>query len=227
MEIWIVDDAFFMRNMLEYMISTYVKKECRDKIVTIREFENGKQVVEAYKLAHEKKEKIDLIFMDITMPVMDGIDASKEIFSINPSCPIIIISSLSVEEKRQEALSLDIKTILNKPFLEKEVEKITESLLYPLEYDENGNLCNMKEEIFLRLLSKRKSRLSDLIAYFRSDYDFSSPELGQKIIEFVQKSKDKTLLSLLVEHGHALDKKTLYTLKGFRIRELTNVNWKG
>lgn len=227
MNIWIVDDAFFMRRLLSVMISTYRDKECPGKVINLKEFENGKEVVEAYKLAHEKKEKIDLILMDITMPVMDGVDATTEIFSINPSCPIIITSSVSAEEKRQEVLSLGIKTIINKPFLEEVVEGMIDSLLFPLEYDKNGNLCNMNEEMFFRLLSKHHFRLNDLKAYIRFGYDFSSPKLGKKIINILQKTQDEELLYFLLDNGNRLDKRTLHTLKGFRIRQLTNVSWKG
>jgi len=55
---------------------------------------NGKQAVELYKA---NQPSIDLILMDITMPIMNGIEAHKELKQINPKVLIILMSGYSQE----------------------------------------------------------------------------------------------------------------------------------
>jgi YesN/AraC family two-component response regulator len=67
-----------MREILKIMLRDY-------KII---EASNGKEAVELYK-----KEKPDLVLMDIMMPVMSGIDAVKEIKKIDPNAKIVAITA--------------------------------------------------------------------------------------------------------------------------------------
>jgi len=55
---------------------------------------NGKEAVDIYKSA---KDDIDLILMDITMPVMSGIEAYKELSKHDPSVSILLMSAYSKE----------------------------------------------------------------------------------------------------------------------------------
>ncbi len=55
---------------------------------------NGKEAIEIYKL---NPDKIDLILMDITMPVMSGIDAYKELTKHNQDVTILLMSAYSQE----------------------------------------------------------------------------------------------------------------------------------
>jgi two-component system chemotaxis response regulator CheY len=71
-KILLVDDSKTNRMVLKAIINNYIKNNSlEEKIVTI-EVENGQEALDV-----SEKEKIDLIFMDIMMPVMDGIEATK------------------------------------------------------------------------------------------------------------------------------------------------------
>ena len=58
----------------------------------------------------------DVVIMDITMPVLDGMSASKEILGINPAAKIIILSSMGDDKLIAEARSLGVSEYLQKPF---------------------------------------------------------------------------------------------------------------
>ena len=69
----------------------------------------------------------DLILMDIQMPVMDGIDATKEIRSLGMKLPIV---GLSASVRREDFLDIGLNDWISKPVRLKELQtKITEVLL--------------------------------------------------------------------------------------------------
>lgn len=73
---------------------------------------NGKEAVDIYR---ERGKEIDLIIMDLIMPVMDGPTASKEILTIDKNARIIISSGYS-QDRIEELEGYGIKGFINKPF---------------------------------------------------------------------------------------------------------------
>jgi two-component system chemotaxis response regulator CheY len=72
---------------------------------------NGKEAVEIYKALNEKP---DVIIMDHRMPIMNGIEASKEIIDFDKKAKIIFASAdLTIQE---EAISLGVISFKGKPF---------------------------------------------------------------------------------------------------------------
>lgn len=106
----IVDDETAMREILKIMLRDY-------KVI---EASNGKEAVELYK-----KEKPDLVLMDIMMPVMSGIDAVKEIKKIDPNAKIIAVTAYA-SSKGEKAIEAGVYKILKKPFTRKEILKVIE-----------------------------------------------------------------------------------------------------
>jgi len=66
----IVEDEFLNRKVLRSFLMTLFEVD----IVV-----NGREAVEAFKMAHEEEQPYDLILMDIMMPEVDGIEALKRI----------------------------------------------------------------------------------------------------------------------------------------------------
>jgi len=77
----------------------------------IIEASNGKVAIELV----EKHPEINLILMDIKMPVMDGHEAMKEIKMKNPNMPIIALSAFAMESDKKEALKNGFDEYLTKP----------------------------------------------------------------------------------------------------------------
>ncbi|MDP2113452.1 MAG: ATP-binding protein, partial [Bacteroidota bacterium] len=73
---------------------------------------NGAEVVDICRLTHN----VDLVLMDIKMPVMDGYTATKLIRKFKSDLPIIAQTAYADERDRQEALAMGCSDYISKPF---------------------------------------------------------------------------------------------------------------
>ena len=85
MKIAIVEDNAEYIETLKSYIERYAKEN--DLSIAISMFQNGERIVNDFKSDY------DIIFMDIEMPVMNGIEASTKIREIDTECVIIFISN--------------------------------------------------------------------------------------------------------------------------------------
>ncbi len=72
---------------------------------------NGKEAVDIC----EVNDKIDLVLMDIKMPIMDGYDATKRIKKLRPNLPVVAQTAYSTEEDIERALAAGCDDFLAKP----------------------------------------------------------------------------------------------------------------
>ncbi|RFN59008.1 tetratricopeptide repeat-containing hybrid sensor histidine kinase/response regulator [Marixanthomonas ophiurae] len=73
--------------------------------------ENGKQAVEQIK-----QNTFDLVLMDINMPVMNGLEATKKIRAFNTTIPIVALTAVEVEDMRFEIYNSGMNDIIVKPY---------------------------------------------------------------------------------------------------------------
>jgi len=102
--IMIVDDAAFMRMM----IRENLKKTGFSDFV---EAGNGEEAVTLYAETHP-----DLILLDITMPVKDGLVALQEIRESDPNARVVMCSAMGQESMVIEAVKLGALDFIVKPF---------------------------------------------------------------------------------------------------------------
>ena len=90
------------------------------------EVENGRQAVDAVR-----REEPDLVLMDVTLPVVDGLQATREIRSEEKfeRLPIIILSAHDNEEIRRQAAEAGGSEYLSKPFEVAELKKLIDGCL--------------------------------------------------------------------------------------------------
>ena len=100
----IVDDAAFMRMMIKDILE-------KNGFEIVGEGNNGIKAVELYK-----KEKPDIVTMDITMPDMDGIEAVKEIKAFDPAAKIIMCSAMGQQTMVMDAIRAGARDFIVKPF---------------------------------------------------------------------------------------------------------------
>lgn len=107
LNVLIVDDDFINLKLLEVLLK---KNESVDKIF---EAKNGVEAIDILK-----KESIDLMLLDILMPVMDGIEVLKIIKSDEnlKNIPVIVLST--DETKKIESLDNGANDFINKPIRE-------------------------------------------------------------------------------------------------------------
>ncbi len=68
-----------------------------------------------------KKQKFDVILMDVMMPIMDGITALKEMRKTGINTPIIMLTAKSQIDDKVEGLDSGAKDCLTKPFDKKKL----------------------------------------------------------------------------------------------------------
>jgi len=87
--------------------------------------ENGFEAIE-YVKSHKPK----LIFLDIKMPGMDGIEVLKRLRQEKVDAAVVIVTATTKAHYEEEAENLGISGYLHKPFEVDEVEDITRRVLH-------------------------------------------------------------------------------------------------
>ncbi len=109
MNILIVDDNANNRMILKLLLEDY---ECENNktIFKIEEASNGLKAVEMCENG-----SFDMVLMDIMMPVMDGIEATKIIRETNPNIMIIAVSAVDDSARQKKILSSGAEDYISKP----------------------------------------------------------------------------------------------------------------
>jgi len=101
--ILIADDSVFIR---EALCNLFEREEDFD---VCGEAENGKEAVEKAQALHP-----DLILLDLSMPVMNGLDATRALKRLMPEVPIIMYSAYGDSSTEKEARSAGVSALVSK-----------------------------------------------------------------------------------------------------------------
>lgn len=102
-KVLLVDDAAFMRMRCAKLLT--------ENGYSVDEAENGLEAVDKYIAI-----KPDLVLMDITMPVMDGLTAVAEIKKVDPDAKIVMCSALGQQNTVMSAIKAGAKDFIVKPY---------------------------------------------------------------------------------------------------------------
>ena len=119
--ILVVDDLKSIRLTLGRILE--------DEGYTIVLAENGYQAIEA-----AKQTSFDLVFMDIKMPGINGVQTFREIKKISPRAAVIMMTASPAEELVREALDEGAYAVVYKPFDIEKIVSITKSALFPRQF---------------------------------------------------------------------------------------------
>jgi two-component system, chemotaxis family, chemotaxis protein CheY len=105
----VVDDEIFFRRLLWDILE-------KGGITVVAEAANGDQAVEKYR-----QYRPDVTFMDIFMPEKNGLEAIREIMTLDPGAKILVCSALGFEMEVEAARSSGARQLIMKPFMDDEI----------------------------------------------------------------------------------------------------------
>lgn len=108
-KILICDDSILARKQIKDIIATIGSPE-------IFEATDGQSAIDIYK-----KEKPNLVFLDIVMPKKDGNIAIEEIIAFDNDAIIIIVSSVGTQSQLKCALEAGATDFIQKPFSKEQI----------------------------------------------------------------------------------------------------------
>lgn len=112
----IVDDSKTSRALLKNILEEHGYE-------VLAEAENGQEGLERYK-----ELKPDFVTMDITMPVMDGIQTLVKIKEFDSNAKVIMVTAAGQKDKMLEAIKLGAAEFVTKPFETNQIISILESI---------------------------------------------------------------------------------------------------
>ncbi len=115
--ILIVDDSTFLRNKVRKVLE-------RGGYLVIGEAEDGASAVAQYRHLNPA-----LVTMDVVMPHMDGMQATREIRAIDPAARVVMVTSLGNQEQVLEALRAGALNFLVKPFSAEQLIRVVKRAL--------------------------------------------------------------------------------------------------
>jgi PAS domain S-box-containing protein len=134
--------------------------------VYITEVQNGKEAIKKVKA-----ENFDIILMDIQMPVMNGIEATKIIREeLNIKTPIVALTANAFKKQINLCLSVGMDAYVVKPFEER---RFIDVLLNVMEIENKSSQLN-KTELNLKSNNKKSFDLEYLNKISRGDQEFLS-----------------------------------------------------
>ena len=115
--ILIIDDSKTSRKVLKNLLQT-------DGHQIVAEAVNGEDGIKKFI-----EFKPDVVTMDITMPVMDGIEALKRIREIDSQAKVVMVTAAGQANKMYEAVKYGASEFLAKPFEPEQISEIISRIL--------------------------------------------------------------------------------------------------
>jgi len=154
------DNALNMKLMKAMLIKTGAK---------IISAENGSQVIEYFKNNH-----IDIILMDVHMPVIDGFQATKiirETEDNNKHIPIVALTANALKGDREKCLENGMDDYLSKPFKKNDLYEILKKHLLPKANEQEIELIDsisiFNKQAFLNTVGNNYDLFNEIIEDFK------------------------------------------------------------
>lgn len=207
LHILLVDDEHFLRqNMLRRIT------ELETDFVVEAQASDGQ---EALNILKEKD--IQLVFTDIRMPVMDGLELSKKIHTLYPDILTIILTGYADFSYAQEALRYGVFDYLLKPVDSEQLESVLNHALLKLKNDyeisdddaENQSSLSPEESVEKAISYMQQHYMEDIdIATLAEKLGFHSAYLTKLFNRYAGESPLKYLTNIRIHEAKRLLKDT-------------------
>ena len=117
MKYLVVDDSKLARLSIIKSLKT-----CNDS-AEVLQAENG---LEALNIL--KDEKPSVVFLDLTMPIMDGYEALEEIMKVAPQTKVIVVSADIQMQAKEKVINLGAQLHVQKPISAEKMQEILETI---------------------------------------------------------------------------------------------------
>jgi PAS domain S-box-containing protein len=114
---------------------------------------NGKEVVEAVKFT----EDIDIVLMDIQMPLLNGYDAAKQIKEFKPHLPIIAQTAFAMEGDKEKSILAGCDDYITKPIQPRQLLAKINQFLSHIEETGSSESEENSDQIFKNIKTKKNS----------------------------------------------------------------------
>ena len=121
--LYVEDDVDLLEETAEFL---------KDLFLSVDTAKNGLVAFNKYNEYHDRESKYyDLVITDVNMPVMDGMDLIKDVYSLNKIQPVIVVSAYSESSKLIQMIQSGVNNFLMKPINPEEFMK----MLYKISKD--------------------------------------------------------------------------------------------
>ncbi len=134
--ILVVDDETKIRELLDQHLS--------NEGYQVLQAANGQEAVEIVR-----NQQVDLVILDLMMPIMDGYEALRELRAINHRLPVIMLTAKTEEIDMLLGLELGADDYLTKPFSLRELTARIKSVLRRVS-DDSGFKDGLRQEQIIR-----------------------------------------------------------------------------
>jgi DNA-binding NarL/FixJ family response regulator len=149
-KILIADDHSMIRDGVKTLLSK------NKELTVVGEASNGRDAVEKFFILHP-----DLVILDISMPEMNGMEASQEILKENPEAKIIILSMYDDEDYISRCMEYGVKGYVIKNETGEELDYAVKTVLKGQNYFSS----QVQQAIFKKYsnnVTKKKEKESDI-----------------------------------------------------------------
>ena len=171
-KILIADDEFVERDGIIFLINKFSFE------LDIKECSDGEEA-----LNYIKENTVDILFTDVKMPFLDGLQLSKKAREIYPNLKIVIFSGFGEFEYAKRAIDIGVSDYILKPINPKEfketMEKVINDVNEEKKENKNNELRQFREKEYILLKIINGSSIDDLKEKFFMD----------KHIDFMDKYK--------------------------------------
>ncbi len=101
---------------------------------TIRVFRNGKEFVDFITMF---REKIDLVFMDFLVPLVNGIECTRMLRKSRKNVPVIMVTGYASEQSKKEAFLAGCNEYVLKPIYPEFIYNLLEKYLFEKVWQES------------------------------------------------------------------------------------------